>query len=67
MDFLLKSAHNLIIIEAKNANFDNGFTQLAIELIAMDNYLENNPPLIYGAVSIGDRWRFRVLNLLKIS
>ncbi len=62
IDYLLKSAANFIVIEAKNADFDKGFTQLAIELIALDNYLENKQPLIYGAVSIGDMWRFGVVD-----
>ncbi len=62
IDYLLKSATNLIVIEAKNSDLDKGFTQLAIELIAMDNYLENTQPLIYGAVSMGDMWRFGMLD-----
>jgi hypothetical protein len=49
------------------ADLDKRFAQLAIELSAMDNSLKNNQLLIYGAVSMGDRWQFRVLDLLKIS
>lgn len=63
IDYILRSQRDLIVIEAKNAELDKGFTQLAIELIAMDSYLENAPQnLLYGAVTMGDVWRFGVLD-----
>lgn len=65
IDYLIRSPQNFIVVEAKNADLDKGFTQLAVELIAMDKYLsnsENNSEPIYGAVTIGDIWRFGTLN-----
>ncbi len=62
IDYLIHAAKKIIVIEAKNADMDKGFTQLAVELIAMDYYLENEPiDFLYGAVTIGDVWRFGVL------
>jgi hypothetical protein len=63
IDYVVRSASSFIVIEAKNSELDKGFTQLAVELIAMDNYLENDAhELLYGAVTMGDMWRFGVLD-----
>lgn len=53
---------NLLVIEAKRENLDNGFTQLATELIALDQWLEHDNPLLYGAVTTGQDWRFGIYN-----
>ncbi len=63
IDYFLKSKYSFIIIEAKNADLDKGFTQLAMELIAIDNYLdENEQAFLYGSVTIGNMWQFGVLD-----
>ncbi|NEP03120.1 MAG: hypothetical protein F6K58_31640 [Symploca sp. SIO2E9] len=62
LDYYLYTQHNLLIIEAKNANLARGFTQLAVELIAIDKWITSEEPLLYGAVSTGDIWQFGVLN-----
>jgi len=46
----------LLVIEAKNDDLSRGFTQLAVELIALAQSEEQN--VLYGAVTIGDAWRF---------
>lgn len=51
-------ASNLLIIEAKRENLYTGFTQLAAELIALDQWTESDRPLLYGAVSTGQIWQF---------
>jgi hypothetical protein len=64
LDYLIQTEQNLIVIEAKNADLEKGFTQLAVELIAMDHYLvheEHETERIYGAVTVGDIWRFGIL------
>lgn len=53
-------AENLLVIEAKRENLDNGFTQLAVELIALDQWTERDSPLLYGAVTTGQDWRFGI-------
>ena len=65
IDYLLHSKQSLIVVEAKNADLERGFTQLAVELIAMDKHLktmEDNTNRLYGAVTVGDVWRFGVLD-----
>lgn len=62
LDYYLQAQSNLLIIEAKNADLQRGFTQLAAELVAIDQWLENGQPLLYGAVSIGNVWQFGVLH-----
>lgn len=62
LDYLLTATCNLIVIEAKKKDIDNGFNQLAAELIAMDNYQESQHSEVYGAITLGDLWRFATLN-----
>ncbi|MEC4984985.1 MAG: hypothetical protein SAK42_12865, partial [Oscillatoria sp. PMC 1076.18] len=51
LDYLLKSENNLIVIEAKNDDLTRGFTQLAVELIALSHIEEED--VFYGAVTMG--------------
>lgn len=60
VDYLLRSTANLLVIEAKNDDLTKGFTQLAVELIALAEIEEDN--IFYGAVTMGDVWRFGRLN-----
>jgi hypothetical protein len=62
LDYLLKHDADLLVIEAKKEDLRNGFTQLAVELIALDQW-ENAPeveqrPQIVGALTTGEVWRF---------
>lgn len=56
LDYLVQSNQELLVIEAKNDDMTRGFTQLAVELIAMSHVEEQNT--LYGAVTMGDVWRF---------
>ncbi|PSR17348.1 hypothetical protein C8255_13045 [filamentous cyanobacterium CCP3] len=58
LDYYLHTQHSLLIIEAKNADLARGFTQLAVELIALDQWTTSAEPFLYGAVSTGDVWQF---------
>jgi len=49
---------DLLVIEAKRDNLENGFTQLASELIALDQWTTSEQPILYGAVTTGSDWRF---------
>jgi hypothetical protein len=51
---------NLLVIEAKRDNLDSGFTQLATELIALDQWSDADVPILYGAVTTGENWRFGI-------
>lgn len=61
IDYFLRADDAFIVVEAKKADMEKGFTQLAVELIAMDQYTESAVDRLYGAVTIGDLWRFGVL------
>jgi hypothetical protein len=63
IDYLFRSSQELIVIEAKKGDLDRGFNQLAAEMIAMDLYEEEQVDLarVYGAITIGEVWRFAVL------
>lgn len=62
LDYYLEADRRLLIVEAKNADLVRGFTQLAVELIALDKWTENQVGILYGAVSVGDVWRFGSLD-----
>jgi hypothetical protein len=59
VDYLLRTDHHLIVIEAKQEDITNGFTQLAAEMIALDQW-PNTPAQaqIIGAVTTGTLWQF---------
>ncbi len=58
LDYYLQSEHNILVVEAKQADLTRGFTQLATELIALDTWVESDEPILYGAVTTGDIWQF---------
>jgi hypothetical protein len=62
LDYFMHVANSLVVIEAKNADMTKGFLQLAVELVALDQWFEVDVPLLYGAVSIGDLWQFGILD-----
>ncbi len=64
LDYLLRSEQNLLVIEAKNDDLTRGFTQLAVELIALSE-IEENQSIFYGIVTTGEIWRFGKLDLKK--
>jgi len=61
LDYLIISTNSLLVIEAKNDDITRGFTQLAVELIALSQFEEKS--ILYGAVTIGDVWRFGKIDL----
>lgn len=58
MDYWLNFAGNVVIIKAKKGDLERGFNQLAAELVALDRFLSPEQPYLYGAVTLGDVWRF---------
>jgi hypothetical protein len=63
LDYLIRSNQEIIVIEAKKGDIDKGFNQLTAEMIALDMYEEEGLFCsLYGAVSIGELWRFGVLD-----
>ncbi|MDY6781074.1 MAG: hypothetical protein SW833_00700 [Cyanobacteriota bacterium] len=64
LDYLLRQEHNLLVVEAKNDDLTRGFTQLAVELIALAQAEEKE--VLYGAVTIGNVWNFGKLDFKEL-
>jgi hypothetical protein len=62
LDYLVRSKCSFTVIEAKRDDLTRGFTQLAVELIAIAQAEETDS--VYGAVTIGEIWRFGKLDSL---
>jgi hypothetical protein len=60
LDYLIRSNHHLVVVEAKRDDLTRGFTQLAVEMIAL-SMLEDASDRIYGVVTIGNVWIFGIL------
>jgi hypothetical protein len=56
LDYLLQAQQGFLVVEAKHEDLSRGFTQLAVEMIALAQAEEQ--AIVYGAVTIGDGWRF---------
>lgn len=62
LDYYLYSDRKLLVVEAKNADLARGFTQLAVELIALEEWSDSEGTTLQGAVSTGDIWQFGLLD-----
>jgi hypothetical protein len=62
LDYYIQSQQALLVVEAKNADLSRGFTQLAVELIALDQWTTLEVSVLYGAVTTGDIWKFGKLH-----
>lgn len=59
-DYYVSAVNNLLVVEAKQSDLSKGFTQLAVELIALDQWTNSQTSLLYGAVTNGEDWRFGI-------
>lgn len=67
LDYYLRTTTILIVIEAKQADINRGFIQLATEMIALDKWTDSTQAEILGAVTTGNVWQFGILNRQKQS
>ncbi|NJL88257.1 MAG: hypothetical protein HC886_23565, partial [Leptolyngbyaceae cyanobacterium SM1_1_3] len=58
LDYLLQNHQTFLVIEAKNEDLERGFVQLAIELVALDQWIDSEQPILPGAISTGNIWQF---------
>lgn len=58
IDYFIKSSNHILVVDAKKGDLEQGFNQLAVELIAMDKYDDGPWKVLHGAVTSGDFWRF---------
>ncbi|MEM6255153.1 MAG: hypothetical protein AAF821_19745 [Cyanobacteria bacterium P01_D01_bin.156] len=61
IDYRVVTTNTITVVEAKQADLTHGFVQLAAELVALDTWIERDVPLLYGAVTTGEDWRFGIL------
>ncbi len=61
LDYLIRAEHSLVVVEAKRDDLTRGFTQLAVEMIAL-SMVEEAPEVLYGIVTIGNLWIFGILD-----
>lgn len=61
LDYLIRAGHNMVVVEAKRDDLTRGFTQLAVEMIALA-LVDETPTPIYGVVTIGNLWMFATLD-----
>lgn len=54
----LQNGQIFLVIEAKNEDLERGFVQLAIELIALAQWIESEQTVLHGAISTGNIWQF---------
>jgi len=62
VDYFLQTQQTFLVIEAKNEDLERGFVQLAVEFIALDQWIDSNQPILQGAVSTGNIWQFGTFN-----
>ncbi len=65
LDYYIESSDNFVVIEAKQKDLNNGFKQLAVELVTLDKLTEPKEKKIYGAVTIGTDWIFATIDRKK--
>lgn len=62
LGYYIQSAQNFLVVEAKQADLTRGFAQLAVEMVALDQWMEERTDgtcdRFYGAVTTGDVWKF---------
>lgn len=61
LDYFLESNNSFLIVEAKKADLKQGFLQLAVELIALDQWLDKNTDYLYDIVFTGNIWKLGIL------
>ncbi|RMH16296.1 MAG: hypothetical protein D6698_09860 [Gammaproteobacteria bacterium] len=62
LDYLLRTDRQIIVIEAKKEDLTNGIKQLAVEMIALDQWMESPQKQLIGAVTTGSLWQFSQLD-----
>lgn len=62
LDYLLRTDRQIIVIEAKKEDLTNGIKQLAVEMIALDQWMESPQKQLIGAITTGSLWQFSQLS-----
>ncbi|MEM6838678.1 MAG: hypothetical protein AAF609_17705 [Cyanobacteria bacterium P01_C01_bin.120] len=62
LNYLLRTDTQVIVIEAKKEDLTNGMKQLAVEMIALDQWMNSSQKQLIGAVTTGILWQFSQLD-----
>ncbi|MGB0564771.1 MAG: hypothetical protein ACPGVO_23695 [Spirulinaceae cyanobacterium] len=62
LDYLLRKDNQVVVIEAKKEDFVSGMKQLAVEMIALDQWLDTPQTVLLGALTTGNLWQFAQLD-----
>jgi hypothetical protein len=62
LNYFVRANNTLLVVEAKNDDLVRGFTQLAAELVALDQWSNSEQPILHGGVTTGDIWKFGQLH-----
>ncbi|NET54994.1 MAG: hypothetical protein F6K47_01935 [Symploca sp. SIO2E6] len=62
LDYLLQNQQIFLVIEAKKEDLERGFVQLAVELMALEQWMESEQTILQGAISTGNIWQFGQFN-----
>ena len=62
LDYLLRGERQFLVVEAKNDDTARGFTQLAAEMVALDQWTDSDAEVLYGGLTIGTLWQFAALD-----
>ncbi len=62
LDYFVRANNTLLVVEAKNDDLARGFTQLGVELVALDQWANTEQSILYGAVTTGDIWKLGQLH-----
>lgn len=62
LDYLLRTDNQVVVIEAKKEDLTNGMKQLAVEMIALDQWMESSQKQLIGSVTTGILWQFSQLD-----
>ena len=65
LDYYIESKNSLVLIEAKHKDLNNGFKQLAMELITLDKLIDEKEKKIFGVLTIGTDWIFATIDREK--
>jgi hypothetical protein len=65
LDYFVRANKTFLVVEAKNDDLSRGFTQLAVELIALEQWSNLQQSILYGAVTTGDIWKFGQLHCFE--
>ncbi len=65
LDYYLYKKNSVLVVEAKKADLDRGFTQLAVELIALHEWTHSDSNVLMGVVSTGNIWQFGILDRVQ--